>query len=82
MKVLESCHWIVRFSQIPYLQARILVIIIGNHELSRYLRVPCHTGLSKYWLLTLSLRPLIIAEVIEIVLTLSLLLTRLCEVEY
>jgi hypothetical protein len=82
MKVLESCHRVVRLSQIPYFQARILVIIISNHELSRYLRVPCHTGLSEYGLLTLPLRPLIIAEIIEIVLTLSLLLTRLCEIEY
>jgi hypothetical protein len=81
MKVLESCYRVVRLSQIPYLKAGILIIIIGNHELSRYLRVPCHTGLSENGLLSLSFRPFIITKVIEVVIILCLLLRRLCEIE-
>lgn len=81
MKVLKCCHRVVRLSQIPYLKARILVIIISNHELSRYLRIPCHTGLSQNGLLSLSFRSFIATEVIEVVIILSLLLRGLSKIE-
>jgi hypothetical protein len=83
MKILVSCDRVVWLSQIPDLQARVLIVIISNHELCRNFRVPCHACLSKNRLLALSLRwSFITTKVIKIVVILCHLLRWLCEVEY
>lgn len=44
MDVTESCHWVVSLSQIPHVEARVLVVVIGNNKLSCHFWVPHHAG--------------------------------------
>jgi len=82
VEVLERRHWVVWLPQVPNLEARVLVVVIGHHELSWDLRVPCQTCLSQDWLLGLAaLRPLIV-KVIKVVILLGQLLGGFGEVEY
>ena len=60
MDVLEGRDGIVGFSQIPDIEAWVLIIIIGNHELSRDLWIPHHTCLFG------TLRLLLLVGVIEV----------------
>ncbi len=44
MDVLECSNWIVCLSQVPNIEAWILVVIVGNHELGGQIRVPHHAS--------------------------------------
>lgn len=47
MEVRICGDWILRIPEIPYLERRVLVIVIGHQELSWDLRVPDHGGFSQ-----------------------------------
>ena len=59
--IVESSHWVVRVSEIPNADRRILVVVTCYHKLSRNLWVPHH--LSLFWLSWLVLL-LIVSEVV------------------
>ena len=63
MDVLEGRNWIVGLSQIPNVEAWILIIVITDYKLSRNLRVPHHTCLFR------ALRLLLLIWIIEIALS-------------
>ena len=44
MNVLECSHRVGSLAQVPHIEAWILIVIIGNYELCRLLRVPHHAG--------------------------------------
>ena len=44
MDVLEGGHWVVSLSQIPHIEAGVLVVIVGDDELSSKLRIPHHAS--------------------------------------
>ena len=60
MDVLEGGNRIIGLSQIPYIETRILIIVIADYELSCDLRVPHHTCLLR------ALRLLLLRGIIEI----------------
>ena len=82
MKIRISSNWVLRVSQVPNVEGRVLVIIIGNQELSWDLRVPNYVGLSesrlRFWH---TFRPFVVSEVVILVILLELILSWLSEGE-
>ena len=82
MKIRISSNWVLRVSQVPNVEGRVLVIIIGNQELSWDLGVPNYVGLSesrlRFWH---TFRPFVVSEVVILVILLELILSWLSEGE-
>ena len=73
MNILESGYRVVSFTQIPNIEARVLIVIVGDHKLGCQVRVPHHAspfGLHLIFILVL---------VVKVIRRLRRL--RLCELE-